>query len=217
MAHATRHPHLRLPDWADQLRPALDLRLFPHADGRRERLGPRSVRAGARDRDAAVGRRTAVLRRARRPLRRGGVLAVGALLYIAGLVWMAYATTPFELYMSAGRVDRLGLPAARSPSSSAPSQSCCRRSWRTIAFGAGTAAGSFGQFLFSPLAVALIDNFGWQHGAVDLCRDHVVDAAAGFASSAAAERGCGGRRGRAGTDIRARHSPRRSGTEAMCC
>ena len=35
--------------------------------------------------------------------------------------------------------------------------------WRTLAFGAGTAAGSFGQFLFSPLAVALIDGFGWQH------------------------------------------------------
>jgi len=34
--------------------------------------------------------------------------------------------------------------------------------WRTISFGAGTAAGSFGQFLFSPLAVALIDHFGWQ-------------------------------------------------------
>jgi predicted MFS family arabinose efflux permease len=35
--------------------------------------------------------------------------------------------------------------------------------WRTLAFGAGTAAGSFGQFLFSPLAVVLIDQIGWQH------------------------------------------------------
>jgi predicted MFS family arabinose efflux permease len=34
--------------------------------------------------------------------------------------------------------------------------------WRTIGFGAGTAAGSFGQFLFSPLAVGLIDTIGWQ-------------------------------------------------------
>jgi MFS family permease len=34
--------------------------------------------------------------------------------------------------------------------------------WRTLAFGAGTAAGSFGQFVFSPLAVALIDSLGWQ-------------------------------------------------------
>ena len=29
-------------------------------------------------------------------------------------------------------------------------------SWRSFAFGVGTAAGSFGQFLFSPLAVALL-------------------------------------------------------------
>ncbi|MGH6790276.1 MAG: MFS transporter, partial [Pseudolabrys sp.] len=34
--------------------------------------------------------------------------------------------------------------------------------WRSTAFGFGTAAGSFGQFLFSPLAVALMDKFGWQ-------------------------------------------------------
>ena len=34
--------------------------------------------------------------------------------------------------------------------------------WRLLAFGAGTAAGSFGQFLYSPLAVSLIDAYGWQ-------------------------------------------------------
>jgi len=34
--------------------------------------------------------------------------------------------------------------------------------WRGIALGAGTAAGSFGQFVFAPFGVALIDNFGWQ-------------------------------------------------------
>jgi hypothetical protein len=33
-------------------------------------------------------------------------------------------------------------------------------SWRSTAFGAGTAAGSFGQFLFSPLGVSLIDTVG---------------------------------------------------------
>jgi predicted MFS family arabinose efflux permease len=35
--------------------------------------------------------------------------------------------------------------------------------WRSLSFGAGTAAGSFGQFLFSPVAVMLIDQFGWQN------------------------------------------------------
>jgi predicted MFS family arabinose efflux permease len=34
--------------------------------------------------------------------------------------------------------------------------------WRSFAFGAGTAAGSFGQFVFSPLAHALIETFSWQ-------------------------------------------------------
>ena len=38
--------------------------------------------------------------------------------------------------------------------------------WRSFAFGAGTAAGSFGQFLFSPLARALIDAFDWQSALV---------------------------------------------------
>jgi MFS family permease len=33
---------------------------------------------------------------------------------------------------------------------------------RTLAFGLGTAAGSFGQFLFSPLAGGLVGGLGWQ-------------------------------------------------------
>ena len=36
------------------------------------------------------------------------------------------------------------------------------REWRSRAFGFGTAAGSFGQFLYSPVAVALMDKVGWQ-------------------------------------------------------
>jgi predicted MFS family arabinose efflux permease len=35
--------------------------------------------------------------------------------------------------------------------------------YRMLAIGAGTAAGSFGQFLFAPFGVALIDNVGWQN------------------------------------------------------
>jgi MFS family permease len=34
--------------------------------------------------------------------------------------------------------------------------------WRGIALGAGTAAGSFGQFVFAPITVGLIGNVGWQ-------------------------------------------------------
>jgi MFS family permease len=35
--------------------------------------------------------------------------------------------------------------------------------YRMLAIGAGTAAGSFGQFLFAPFGVALIGSVGWQH------------------------------------------------------
>jgi MFS family permease len=90
------------------------------------------------------------------------VLAVGALLYIAGLIWMAYAQTPFELYMSAGVLIGLGLAGCSFSIVIGAFAKQLPPSWRTIGFGAGTAAGSFGQFLFSPLAVALIDQFGWQ-------------------------------------------------------
>jgi predicted MFS family arabinose efflux permease len=34
--------------------------------------------------------------------------------------------------------------------------------WRMIGFGFGTAAASFGQFLYSPLSIMLMDKFGWQ-------------------------------------------------------
>ncbi len=59
-------------------------------------------------------------------------------------------------------------------------------SWRTIGFGAGTAAGSFGQFLFSPLAVGLIDSVGWRNTllifAVDTARHHPARDHAGRAA-----------------------------------
>src|SRR5213082_1955797 len=39
------------------------------------------------------------------------VLAAGALLYVVGIIWMAFAVTPVELYMSAGVLIGFGLAA----------------------------------------------------------------------------------------------------------
>ena len=155
---------VRLPDRADQLRPALDVRVFPRADGRRERLGPRPVRPGAGDRDAAVGRRAAVLRRARRPLRR----AIRARRRRAALHRRprldGVRRQPVRALYVGGRADRVwAAPVARSRLVIGAFAKLLPPQWRTIGFGAGTAAGSFGQFLFSPLAVGLIDNVGWQN------------------------------------------------------
>ena len=90
------------------------------------------------------------------------VLSVGAVLYALGLAAMAYAGTPAMLYLSAGIIIGFGLAGSSFTVVIGAFGKLMPPQWRSLAFGAGTAAGSFGQFLFSPLAVALIDRYGWQ-------------------------------------------------------
>jgi MFS family permease len=90
------------------------------------------------------------------------VLSTGALLYALGLAAMAYAATPAMLHLSAGAMIGFGLAGSSFTIVIGAFGRLLPPQWRTLAFGAGTAAGSFGQFLFSPLAVALIDGYGWQ-------------------------------------------------------
>src|SRR5712692_3119972 len=90
------------------------------------------------------------------------VLSVGAVLYALGLASMAYATSPGMLHLTAGVVVGFGLAGSSFTVVIGAFGRLMPPQWRTLAFGAGTAAGSFGQFLFSPLAVAFIDRYGWQ-------------------------------------------------------
>jgi MFS family permease len=90
------------------------------------------------------------------------VLCVGAILYALGLATMAYATTPGMLHLSAGVLIGFGLSGCSFNMVLAALGKLVPEEWRSLAFGAGTAAGSFGQFLFSPLSVPLIGAFGWQ-------------------------------------------------------
>ncbi len=90
------------------------------------------------------------------------VLSLGAILYAAGLYIMAYSTTPSALTLSAGVLIGFGLSGCAFAIVVGAFGQLVPENWRSTAFGFGTAAGSFGQFLFSPLAVALIDRFGWQ-------------------------------------------------------
>jgi len=90
------------------------------------------------------------------------VLCVGAALYALGLAIMARSTTPEELSLSAGVLIGLGLSGCSFNIVLGAFGKLLPEKWRSLAFGAGTAAGSFGQFLYSPIAVALMDKFGWQ-------------------------------------------------------
>jgi MFS family permease len=90
------------------------------------------------------------------------VLASGAALYAVGLVLMAYSTTPTLLQFTAGVVLGFGIAGSSFTIVLGAFGKLMPERWRSFAFGAGTAASSFGQFLFSPLAVGLIGAFGWQ-------------------------------------------------------
>src|ERR1700731_4496596 len=91
------------------------------------------------------------------------VLSVGALLYAAGLALMAYATSPVALQVTAGVLVGFGLAGCSFNLVIAAFGKLLPERYRMLAIGAGTAAGSFGQFLFAPFGVALIDNVGWQN------------------------------------------------------
>jgi MFS family permease len=90
------------------------------------------------------------------------VILVGALLYAGGLLTMRYAATPLSLDLGAGVLIGFGLSGCSFNLVLSAFSKLLPPQQRGIALGAGTAAGSFGQFLFAPFGVAMIDNFGWQ-------------------------------------------------------
>ncbi|MBZ6075940.1 MFS transporter [Microvirga puerhi] len=89
------------------------------------------------------------------------VLCFGAVLYALGLVVMAYASTPAMLHLGAGVLIGFGLSGCSFNLVLGAFSKLLPEAWRPMAFGAGTAAGSFGQFLFPPIGNLLIDSLGW--------------------------------------------------------
>jgi len=94
------------------------------------------------------------------------VLSAGAALYALGLYLTATASEPGALYLSAGVLVGFGLSGCAVPAVIGALSKLLPTSWGAIAFGAVTAAGSFGQFLFSPLAVHFQNTYGWQNALV---------------------------------------------------
>jgi MFS family permease len=90
------------------------------------------------------------------------VMIVGALLYAGGLLMMRYAATPSSLDLGTGVLIGFGLSGCSFNLVLSAFSKLLPLEKRGLALGAGTAAGSFGQFLFAPFGVAMIDNFGWQ-------------------------------------------------------
>jgi MFS family permease len=96
---------------------------------------------------------------------RFGVMKVmigGLVLYAAGLALMTVSTSPAVFTITSGALVGFGLSGCSFNLVLAAFGKLLPPEKRPMALGFGTAAGSFGQFLFSPLAVGLIDATGWQ-------------------------------------------------------
>ncbi len=89
------------------------------------------------------------------------VLAVGALIYAAGVFGMATVETRSLFYIAGGVITGVGVAFTAFTLAMAAMAKLVPPERRSLIFGIGTAAGSAGQVVFAPLSVAFIDAFGW--------------------------------------------------------
>lgn len=89
------------------------------------------------------------------------VLALGAIVYGLGVWGMATSESGLELNLFGGILTGLGVAFTAFSIAIAAIAKVVGPERRSLALGLGTAAGSFGQVVFSPLGQAFIANFGW--------------------------------------------------------
>jgi MFS family permease len=89
-------------------------------------------------------------------------LLLGAVLYVAGLLGMAWAETGLGLTVSAGVLIGIAIGGTSFGIILATLGKIVPAEKRSMAFGIGVASGSFGQFLFLPMAGWMISDLGWQ-------------------------------------------------------
>ncbi|MBA2672449.1 MFS transporter [Ramlibacter sp.] len=93
------------------------------------------------------------------------VLLAGAIAYGLGIVGLVFASTPMQLYLTAGVLTGLGMGGASFITVVAALGRAMPQSHRSWAMGLGTAGGSLGQFVIVPITQAVIGAGGWRNGA----------------------------------------------------
>jgi MFS family permease len=98
----------------------------------------------------------------------GRTVALGAVLYILGLLGLAQADTPAMLYLSAGLLVGLGQAGTTFGVILGVVARAHPLEQRSTALGIASAGGSLGQFLIVPFAQQLISHFDWHAALVVL-------------------------------------------------
>ena len=91
----------------------------------------------------------------------GRTVALGALLYVAGMIGTRFATDEFSLYMTAGVLVGLGQAGTTFPVILPVVARSVPPAYRSTAMGIASAGGSMGQFLVVPAGQLLITGLDW--------------------------------------------------------
>ena len=102
------------------------------------------------------------------------VLGIGALIYGAGIWGMATTTSGRGLHILGGLLTGLGIAFTAFSIVLASMARMVGPERRSLVLGLGTAAGSFGQVVFSPLGQLFISQFGWSNALLILAASTLV-------------------------------------------
>ena len=94
------------------------------------------------------------------------VIAAGTVIYGLGVAGMAVSDSGLALQLTGGLLVGLGVAFTSFSLALAAIARVVSPERRSVALGFGTAAGSLGQVLFSPLSQALISSYGWHDSLV---------------------------------------------------
>lgn len=89
------------------------------------------------------------------------VIIAGALMYAAAVFGMSAADTPLVLHLTGGILAGLGIAFSAFTIAMASMARVVGPEKRSMVLGLGTAAGSLGQFVFSPITQGFIGAWGW--------------------------------------------------------
>ena len=90
------------------------------------------------------------------------VLGIGALVYAAGTWGMSSATSDVALHLTGGVLVGLGVALTSFSIALAAMAKVVPASRQSFVLGIGTASGSMGQVVFSPISQRFIAEFGWE-------------------------------------------------------
>ncbi len=102
------------------------------------------------------------------------VLAAGAVVYALGVWGMASSDSASLLHLTAGVLTGVGVAFTAFSLAMAAMAKAVGPERRSLALGLGTAAGSFGQVVFSPLGQTFISSYGWHDALLLLAASTLV-------------------------------------------